>query len=118
MKKKVLKVKKIKGKNLSGPVFVFPGPEGWELWSTADGEAQCMGPAEDPQKLRAPDQAVVCLPSRSFLSVPLWISVEEGIAPRDLAKIALEAKNLLGANPDLTVWAMEPIRTEPVAVAG
>jgi len=118
MKKKVLKVKKIRGKNLSGPVFVFPGPEGWELWSTADGEAQCMGPAEDPQKLRAPEQAVVCLPSRSFLSVPLWISVEEGIAPRDLAKIALEAKNLLGANPELAIWAMEPIRTEPVAVAG
>lgn len=118
MKKKVLKVKKIKAKNLSGPVFVFPGPEGWELWSTADGEAQCMGPAEDPQKLRAPEQAVVCLPSRSFLSVPLWISVEEGIAPRDLAKIALEAKNLLGANPELAIWAMEPIRTEPVAVAG
>jgi len=118
VKKKVLKVKKIKGKNLSGPVFVFPGPEGWELWSTADGEAQCMGPAEDPQKLRAPEQAVVCLPSRSFLSVPLWISVEEGIAPRDLAKIALEAKNLLGANPELAIWAMEPIRTEPVPVAG
>ena len=118
MKKKVLKVKKIKGKNLSGPVFVFPGPEGWELWSTADGEAQCMGPAEVPQKLRAPEQAVVCLPSRSFLSVPLWISVEEGIAARDLAKIALEAKNLLGANPDGAVWGMEPIRTEPIAVAG
>jgi hypothetical protein len=118
MKKKILKVKKIKGKNLSGPVFVFPGPEGWELWSTADGEAQCMGPAEDPQKLRAPNQAVVCLPSRSFLSVPLWISVEEGIAPRDLAKIALEARNMLGANPDLAVWGMESIRTEPVAVAG
>jgi hypothetical protein len=118
VKKKVLKVKKIKGKNLSGPVFVFPGPEGWELWSTADGEVQCMGPAEDPQKLRAPEQAVVCLPSRSFLSVPLWISVEEGIAPRDLAKIALEAKNLLGANPEVAVWGMEPIRTEPIAVAG
>lgn len=61
---------------------------------------------------------VVCLPSRSFFSIPLWIPVEEGIAPRELAKIALESKNLLGTNPDAAVWAMEAIRTEPVPAVG
>jgi hypothetical protein len=61
---------------------------------------------------------VVCLPSRSFFSVPLWIPVEEGISPRELAKIALESKNLLGTNPEAAVWAMDPIRTEPVPAVG
>ena len=118
MKAKVAKVKKGKGKEATGPVFIFPGPEGWEAWSTTEDGAQCVGPVESPKKLGEGPGSVVCLPSRSFFSIPLWIPVEDGIAPRELAKIALESKNLLGTNPDSAVWAMESIRTEPVPAVG
>jgi hypothetical protein len=38
VKGKVSKVKKGKGKVSTGPVFIFPGSEGWEAWSvTEDG---------------------------------------------------------------------------------
>jgi hypothetical protein len=73
---------------------------------------------DTPKKVEGGVGCVVCLPSRSFFSIPLWIPVEEGIAPRELAKIALESKNLLGTNPDAAVWAMEAIRTEPVPAVG
>jgi hypothetical protein len=73
---------------------------------------------DSPKKVEGGVGCVVCLPSRSFFSIPLWIPVEEGIAPRELAKIALESKNLLGTNPDAAVWAMEAIRTEPVPAVG
>jgi hypothetical protein len=73
---------------------------------------------DTPKKVEGGVGSVVCLPSRSFFSIPLWIPVEEGIAPRELAKIALESKNLLGTNPDAAVWAMEAIRTEPVPAVG
>ena len=112
MKGKVAKVKKGKGKDATGPVFVFPGPEGWEAWSSTDDGAQCVGPMDSPKKVGGGVGCVVCLPSRSFFSIPLWIPIEEGIAPRELAKIALESKNLLGTNPDTAVWAMDPIRAE------
>ena len=118
MKGKVAKVKKGKGKAATGPVFVFPGPEGWEAWSSTEDGAQCVGPMDSPKKVGGGGGCVVCLPSRSFFSIPLWIPVEEGIAPRELAKIALESKNLLGTNPDAAVWAMEAIRTEPVPAVG
>lgn len=118
MKGRVAKVKKGKGKAATGPVFIFPGPEGWEAWSTTEDGAQCVGPMDSPKKVEGGVGCVVCLPSRSFFSIPLWIPVEEGIAPRELAKIALESKNLLGTNPDAAVWAMEAIRTEPVPAVG
>jgi hypothetical protein len=118
VKGKVAKVKKGKAKAVTGPVFIFPGPEGWEAWSTTENGAQCVGPMDSPKKVEGAVGCVVCLPSRSFFSIPLWIPVEEGIAPRELAKIALESKNLLGTNPDAAVWAMEAIRTEPVPAVG
>jgi len=118
MKDKATKLKKGKGKPLTGPAFIFPGPEGWEAWIATEDGAQCIGPAESPRKLGEFPSSVVCLPSRSFFSVPLWIPVEEGIAPRELAKIALESKNLLGQNPDSAIWAMDPIRMEPVSAVG
>jgi len=118
VKGKVAKVKKGKGKAATGPVFIFPGPEGWEAWSTTEDGAQCVGPMDSPKKVEGAVGCVVCLPSRSFFSIPLWIPVEEGIAPRELAKIALESKNLLGTNPDAAVWAMEAIRNEPVPAVG
>ncbi|MCX6936158.1 MAG: hypothetical protein NTZ01_08250, partial [Verrucomicrobia bacterium] len=71
MKKRPTVAKKEKENPPTGPVFVFPGSEGWEVWSVENGGARCVGPAENPQKLKAPEGSVICLPSRSIFSVPL-----------------------------------------------
>ena len=52
MKGKVAKVKKGKGKAATGPVFIFPGPEGWEAWSTTEDGSQCVGPMDSPKRWR------------------------------------------------------------------
>jgi len=96
-----------------GPVFLFPGPEGWESWSqTADGGLQCVGPSETPRKLRPPPQAVMCLPSRSFFSMPVWVREAEGPPDRAQVGLRLEEKGLLGPSPETAVWGMEAIRSE------
>jgi len=107
-----------KNKAPSGQVFLFPGPEGWESWSTQGGQINCMGPAPVPKKLKPPAGAILCLPSRAFLSVPLWAPVVEETPAKDLAALALERKGLLGASPESAVWSMEPIRTQALASSG
>ena len=98
-----------------GAVFLFPGPEGWEAWSeSGDGGVECVGPSETPGKLRPPPEAVFCLPSRSFFSVPLWVREEDGPPGREQVGLRLEEKGLLGPNPDAAVWGMEPIRSEAI----
>jgi len=104
-----------KSKSPSGLTFLFPGPEGWEAWSTEGGQVSCVGPAPLPRKLKPATGAVVCLPSRAFFSVPIWVPVVEETPARDLAALALERKGMLGANPEAAVWSMEPIRTKGVA---
>lgn len=95
------------------PVFLFPGPEGWESWSQGvDGGVQCVGPSETPGKLRPPPNAVVCLPSRSFFSLPVWVREAEGPPDRMQVGLRLEEKGLLGPNPETAVWGMEAIRSE------
>jgi len=97
------------------PVFLFPGPEGWEAWSEGEsGGIQCLGPSETPAKLRPPPQAVFCLPSRSFFSFPVWVREIEGPPAREQVGLRLEEKGLLGPNPDAAVWGMEPIRSEAI----
>lgn len=97
----------------SGPVILFPGPEGWEAWSQAeDGGAECVGPSETPGKLRPPPNSVFCLPSRSIFSVPLWVREAEGPPSREQVGLRLEEKGLLGPNPEAAVWSMESIRSE------
>lgn len=105
-----------RGKNeASGPVFLFPGPEGWEAWSeTADGGSQCVGPGKNPGMLKPPPHSIVCLPSSSFFSVPLWVREAEGPPGREQVGLRLEEKGLLGPNPETAVWGMEPVRTEAV----
>lgn len=114
MKKDPSRTKADKNRASSGPVFVFPGPEGWEAWSTEGGQVRCVGPAPVPRKLRPPPGAVLCLPSRAFFSVPIWAPVVEETPARDLAALALERRGLLGANPESAVWSMEPVRSQPV----
>lgn len=82
------------------------------------GQVRCVGPAPQPQKLKPTAGAILCLPSRAFFSVPIWVPVVEETPARDLAALALERKGLLGANPEAAVWSMEPIRHQPLAGDG
>lgn len=118
LKKGPSQTKAGKNRSASGLAFLFPGPEGWEAWSTEGGQVRCVGPAPLPKKLRPPAGSVVCLPSRAFYSVPIWAPVVEETPAKDLAALALERKGMLGANPEAAVWSMEPIRTQPVAGNG
>ena len=93
---------------------LFPGPEGWELWSGPPSQPVCVGPAEHPRKLRPAAGCVLSLPSRSFLSVPLWVPVVEDSPAREQTQIKLEMKGMLGANPEAAVWNFESIRREPI----
>ena len=113
MKKSASRPKLEKKKTPSGQVFLFPGPKGWEAWSREGGEIRCMGPAELPKKLRPPVGAVVCLPSRAFYSIPVWVPLVEQTPPRDLVALVLERKGMLGANPEAAVWSMDTIRNQP-----
>jgi len=96
---------------------VFPGPEGWELWSGLPGQPVCTGPAEVPGKLRSAPGCFLGLPSRSFYSVPLWVPVVEESPAREQTQIKLELKGLLGANPDAAVWSFAPLRREELLAA-
>lgn len=101
---------------VDGPVFLFPGPEGWELWSQGgNGGIQCVGPSETPRKLRPPPNAVICLPSRSFFSMPVWVREAEGPPDRMQVGLRLEEKGLLGPNPEAAVWGIEAIRSEALS---
>jgi hypothetical protein len=112
LKKSVARSKPGKGKAPSGQVFLFPGPDGWEAWSREGGEARCVGPADFPKKLKPPAGAVVCLPSRAFYSMPIWVPLVEQTPVKDLAALVLERKGMLGANPEAAIWSIEAIRTQ------
>jgi len=95
-----------------GPTVLFPGPEGWELWSGDPGNPVCTGPAEEPRKLRPSSGCLMSLPSHSFFSLPLWVPVVEESPAREQTQIRLEMKGMLGANPDSAVWNFEVVRRE------
>ena len=91
---------------------LFPGPEGWELWSGPANQPVCAGPAEEPGKLRPATGCVLSLPARCFFSLPLWVPVVEDRPAREQTQIKLEMKGLLGVNPEAAVWGFEGIRRE------
>ena len=72
------KTPKLKGPGLAeGSAVVFPGPDGWELWTGPAGRPACTGPAEVPGKLSPAAGCTMSLPSRAFFSLPLWVPVVE-----------------------------------------
>lgn len=97
---------------MEGPAVLFPGPEGWELWSGPTAQPVCQGPAEEPRKLRPGAGCIMSLPARSFFSLPLWVPVVEESPAREQTQIKLEMKGMLGANPDSAVWNFEAVRRE------
>ena len=104
--------KKGVGKAEGGVAVLFPGPEGWELWSGPAHEPVCMGPAEQPRKLRPSAGCIMGLPTRSFFSLPLWVPVVEDSPAREQTQIKLEMKGMLGVNPEAAIWNYDAIRKE------
>ena len=98
-----------------GPAVVFPGPEGWELWSGPPEQPSCTGPVEEPRKLRPSPGCLMSLPAHSFFSLPLWVPVIEESPAREQTQIKLEMKGMLGANPEAAVWNCETVRTEQLS---
>ena len=104
--------KKSSAKAEGGVTILFPGPEGWELWSGPAHQPVCTGPAEQPRKLRPVAGCVMGLPTRSFFSLPLWVPVVEDSPAREQTQIKLEMKGMLGANPEAAIWNYDAIRKE------
>lgn len=103
---------------LSGELSVlFPGPEGWELWTGIPRQPVCAGPAPVPGQLRPANGCVLSLPARSFFSVPLWVPVVEDSPAREQTQIKLEMKGVLGANPETAVWNFEAVRREQLSAS-
>ena len=101
-----------------GATILFPGPEGWELWSGPPAHPVCAGPAEEPRRLKPVPGCSLALPSRAFFSLPLWVPVVEESPAREQTQIKLEMKGLLGANPEAAVWNFEGIRREQILPLG
>jgi len=95
-----------------GTPVLFPGPDGWELWSGSSQHPVCTGPADKPLKLRPGAGCLMSLPTRSFFSMPLWVPVVEDSPAREQTQIRLEMRGMLGANPEAAIWNCEAIRRD------
>jgi len=104
--------KKGKTTTAGGSPVLFPGPEGWEMWSGSPDQPVCVGPVEEPRQLRPGAGCIMSLPTRAFFSVPIWVPVVEESPAREQTQMKLEIKGMLGANPDAAVWNFESIRQE------
>lgn len=100
-----------------GSAVLFPGPEGWELWTGPAGRPVCTGPVEKPGQLPPAPGCVMSLPSRSFFSLPLWVPVVEESPAREQTQMRLEMKGMLGANPEAAIWNFETLRREELPSA-
>lgn len=91
--------------------LMFPGPERWELWQGASPDSLTpAGAAEKPGELPLAEGLIFCFPGSAFSSVPLWNDVAEGVSSREQAALNLEARGLLGADPESAVWALDVVR--------
>jgi Tfp pilus assembly protein PilN len=70
-----------------------PGPEAWELWKLAGREGPQILPEVTAKALGAFRHLLLALPSRSILSVPLWVSSEGD--KTELAELELSSRHLL-----------------------
>lgn len=105
-------------KEAAGPSVIFPGPDGWELWSGLPNLPVCSGSSDQPRKLRPGVGSVMSLPSRCFFSLPLWVPLVEDSPAREQTQIKLEMKGVLGANPETSVWNFQAIRKEQLPPQG
>jgi hypothetical protein len=70
-----------------------PGAEGWELWKLPPKEDPTLEEAFTEKSLDAFANLLLALPSRSVLSMPLWIASQG--EPAELAELELTSRHLL-----------------------
>jgi hypothetical protein len=75
-----------------------PGPEGWELWKISGKEGPRMLEDVSAKALGAFRNLLLALPTRSILSVPLWVASEG--QPNELAELELSSRHLLRKNSE------------------
>ena len=74
-----------------------PGPENWELWNLS-GKGTVLTEISN-KALGAFRHVLLALPTRSVLSVPLWVAAEGD--PREMADLELSSRHLLRKNAEL-----------------
>jgi len=75
-----------------------PGPEGWELWKLSGKEGPRLLEDVSIKALGAFRHLLLALPTRSILSVPLWVASEG--QPNELAELELSSRHLLRKNSE------------------
>ena len=74
-----------------------PGPENWELWNLS-GKGMVLTEISN-KAFAAFRHVLMALPTRSVLSVPLWVAAEGD--PREMADLELSSRHLLRKNAEL-----------------
>ncbi len=75
-----------------------PGPAGWELWKLSGKEGPQMAGEVSAKALGAFRHLLLALPTRSILSVPLWVASEGDTA--EMAELELSGRHLLRKNAE------------------
>ncbi|MEN9468438.1 MAG: hypothetical protein RL630_171 [Verrucomicrobiota bacterium] len=83
----------------SPDAILRPGAESWELWNLSGKEGARLESNVSVKALAAFRHIVMALPTRSILSVPLWVSPEGD--PRELAELELTSRHLLRKTAEL-----------------
>lgn len=85
-----------------------PGAEGWELWKFPLKESPSLDQAFSEKSLDTFANVVLALPSRSVLSMPLWIASQGD--PSELAELELTSRHLL--RKDAQVYTVPVLEKE------
>jgi hypothetical protein len=76
-----------------------PGPEKWLLWILSAKDGPRLEPEISPKILAPLRHVLLALPTRSILSVPLWVAAEGD--PTELAELELSSRHLLRKSAEL-----------------
>jgi hypothetical protein len=85
-----------------------PGAEGWELWKFPSKEIPTLDQAFSEKSLDTFANLVLAVPSRSVLSMPLWIASQGD--PTELAELELTSRHLL--RKDAQVYSVPILEKE------
>ncbi len=79
--------------------ILLPGPEKWLLWILSAKDGPRLEPEISPKILAPLRHVLLALPTRSILSVPLWVAAEGD--PTELAELELSSRHLLRKSAEL-----------------
>lgn len=89
-------------KHESPDAVLRPGAEGWELWKFPPKSPPTLEGSFSEKSLESCARVLLALPSRSVLSMPLWIASQGN--PTELAELELTSRHLL--RKDAEVYAV------------